>query len=183
MNYTQTRQALQSLWGTHPAAPKFTQEDKAITSACYFRVLYKYSLHDVLHAIDKACRKNPTFIPSAFEIESNVSKTLPWEQYITNKYIELDSKYKDKEFCSMKDYYKALSLKNTADSEEMRNLYNDTCMEILERIDINERLAVMRNEFYAKAEAYYDKRESNRANADLVQMGLCDTSEYISCLE
>ena len=62
MNLSQTRQVLSYLWTTHPSAPKLTDDDKMRSVASYFRVLYRFAIDDVLDAVDKACRKSPSFV-------------------------------------------------------------------------------------------------------------------------
>ena len=92
MNIAQTRQVMAYLWATHPSAPKYTDDDKARTIASYFRVLYKYSVNDVLAAVDAVCADKPTFIPSAYEIETKCVKTVNVDLYLSNKYHELGKK-------------------------------------------------------------------------------------------
>ena len=65
MNIEQTRQVLTYIWSTHPCAPKLEGDGKTATIASYFRILYKYSIEDVLEAVDRVCRESAAFIPSA----------------------------------------------------------------------------------------------------------------------
>lgn len=92
MNIAQTKQVLSYIWSTHPSAPKYSDEGKTRIIASYFRVLYKYSVNDVLAAVDAVCSDKPTFIPSAYEIEAKCQKTVNVEFYLPNRYHELGKK-------------------------------------------------------------------------------------------
>ena len=89
MNIAQTKQILSYIWSTHPSAPKYSDEGKTRIIASYFRVLYKYSVNDVLAAIDAVCADKPTFIPSAYEIEAKCEKSVYVDAYLPRKYHEL----------------------------------------------------------------------------------------------
>lgn len=90
MNINECRQCLSYIYSTHPNAPTLTKEDKTRMVAAYFRVLYKYTLNDVLSAIDRFCQDKPSYIPTAYEIESRVVKTLDIERFLPAEYWQLD---------------------------------------------------------------------------------------------
>ena len=165
MNLNQCRQALTYLWGTHPAAPRFTDADKAITTASYFRVLHKYSLQDVLNAIDKACRENHTFIPSAYEIETKVVKTTNWEKYITDEYRELNDTYPEFAGCGMCEIYHFMAL-----SLDDPDKYKSDIEKIQARMDIDTKLYQLEREYMAKANVDYDREQCNAAHNDLKRL-------------
>lgn len=91
MNLQQTSSVLSYIWSTHPNAPKYTDEDKMRIVAAYFRILYKYDINDVMIAVDEACRKNPAFIPTAYEIESvcEKCKTIDLERFLPPDYLDI----------------------------------------------------------------------------------------------
>lgn len=97
MNIAQTRQVMSYIWATHPNAPRYTDEDKIRTVAAYFKVLYKYSIQDVLSAVDSVCSDNPTFIPSAYEIKAKCEKHVCIEKYLPKEYYVLEKSLEDKE--------------------------------------------------------------------------------------
>lgn len=86
MNIAQTQQVLSYIWSTHPSAPKYSDEGKTRIIASYFRILYKYSIDDVLEAVDRVCRESATFIPSAYEIEAKCTKHVDIEAYLSSEY-------------------------------------------------------------------------------------------------
>ena len=86
MNISQTQQVLSYIWSTHPSAPKYSDEGKTRIIASYFRILYKYSIDDVLEAVDRVCRESSTFIPSAYEIEAKCTKHVDIEAYLSSEY-------------------------------------------------------------------------------------------------
>lgn len=97
MNIAQTRQVMAYLWATHPSAPKYIDDDKARTIASYFRVLYKYSIEDVLEAVDRVCRESATFIPSAYEIEAKCTRHVDVEYYLPDEYHKVLQRLEDAE--------------------------------------------------------------------------------------
>lgn len=97
MNIAQTRQVMAYIWSTHPSAPKYSNDDKVRTVAAYFRVLYKYALSDVLAAVDAVCLENPTFTPSAYEIEAKCEKRVNVDYYLPEQYHTLGRMIHDME--------------------------------------------------------------------------------------
>lgn len=85
MNIAQTRQVLTYIWSTHPNAPKLEGDGKTAIIASYFRVLYKYSIDDVLDAVDRVCHES-AFIPSAYEIEAKCTKHVEIGAYLSSEY-------------------------------------------------------------------------------------------------
>lgn len=172
MNFIQTKQALQYLWGTHPAAPRFDDTDKNVAAISYFRVLYMYSLPDVLDAIDRACRKSPSFIPSAFEVEENVYKTLDVDSYIDKeKYKKLDQVHHEYKDCGMSDYYREAIAANCATDPAIKKVHQQACDAIQERIDIDIKLHNLYRQAEREAEIAYDARQKNISFSDLKQLG------------
>ena len=90
MNLSQTCQVLSYLAATHPNFPKYTPEDKQRVAVSYFRILYRFSLHDVLDAVDAACRKSRPFLPCVYDIEHEICTSLDLEKYLTAEYYELE---------------------------------------------------------------------------------------------
>ena len=89
MNISQTQQVLSYIWSTHPSAPKYSDDGKTRIIASYFRVLYKYSIDDVLDAVDRVCHESPTFIPSAYEIEKQCHKTVDVDMFLPPEFSGL----------------------------------------------------------------------------------------------
>lgn len=85
MNLTQTRQVLSYIAATHPNFPKYTDEDRQRIAIAYFRLFWKYSVNDVMAAVDVACRKARPYIPSAYDIEAEIKPqyqtTMPESEY------------------------------------------------------------------------------------------------------
>lgn len=189
MNIEQTRQILSYIWSTHPSSPKYTDSDKARTIAAYFRVLYKYAINDVLAAVDAVCLANPTFIPSAYEIEAKCQKTVNVDFYLPKRYHELDKEiYKAEQFRNEKkpEYQKAfdersrilgnaiISLMDKGQKELLRNRLEplERTIEDFENICAGiKALKQEREELYIQAtwKAYedYDSAQAQMAKKDL----------------
>lgn len=90
MNISECRQVLSYIYSTHPNAPSLSSEDKTRMVAAYFRVLYKFTLNDIMYAIDRIGKTKPSFIPTAYEIEEAVTPTLDINLYLTDEYWKLD---------------------------------------------------------------------------------------------
>ena len=97
MNIEQTRQVLTYIWSTHPSAPKLEGDGKTATIASYFRILYKYSIEDVLEAVDRVCRESAAFIPSAYEIEAKCTRHVDVEYYLPDEYHKVSQRLEDAE--------------------------------------------------------------------------------------
>lgn len=90
MNLAQTCQVLSYLAATHPNFPKYTPEDKQRVAVSYFRILYRFSLSDVLNAVDAACRKARPFLPCVYDIEHEICKSIDVEKFLTAEYYDLE---------------------------------------------------------------------------------------------
>lgn len=155
---------LSYIYSTHPNAPALTQDDKTRMVAAYFRILSKYTLQDVLSAVDIYCREKHSFIPTPYEIESKVCRTLDVEQYLPQKYWDLDKELYQ---------YKATNL--YALQSEIRSKYRLTQDEIEreklkaefeeceKRKVINIKLAEMYREAEIKAIEAYEALCANHA--------------------
>lgn len=88
MNLTQTRHVLSYIAATHPNFPKYSDEDRQRVALSYFRILWKYNIHDVLDAVDNASRKTRPYVPSVYDIESEISPS--YEIHLPDEYYQLD---------------------------------------------------------------------------------------------
>ena len=171
MNIAQTRQVMSYLWATHPGAPKYTDDDKARTIASYFRVLYKYSIEDVLDAVDRVCRKSATFIPSAYEIEAACHKRPNVAPFLPREYHELDAQYKEFEFCYYQDLILARSKLELADTDAEKAECQRQFDGIRARMEIDERMHEIYNTALARATEAYDRAQAQLAHKDLCSLG------------
>ena len=171
MNIAQTRQVMAYLWATHPSAPKYTDEDKARTIASYFRVLYKYAIEDVLDAVDRVCKKSPSFIPSAYEIETACYKSPNVEPFLPQEYHELDAQYKEFEFCHYPDLILARSKLELAETDDEKAECQRQFDGIRTRMEIEERMHEIYNTALARATEAYDRAQAQLAHNDLCSLG------------
>lgn len=171
MNIAQTRQIMSYIWSTHPSAPKFSDEDKVRTIASYFRVLYKFSIEDVLDAIDRVCRKSPTFIPSAYEIEAACVKTPNVEAFLPNEYHELDAQYKEYQFCVYQDLIRAECDMETAENDEDKKKAKLRFDGIRARMNIDDKLTEIYHHASMQAIEAYDAEQVQVARHDLRALG------------
>ena len=198
MNIAQTRQVMAYIWATHPSAPKYTDDDKARTVASYFRVLCKYSVDDVMAAVDIICRESPTFIPSAYEIEKKCTKTVKVDAFLPREYYEVMDRLDDADnrraiLCAeyeaafrerdkiMREYASVSFADETRQNERLEE-YRQKCAPFETVIDrycemsaecrhLKERL----NELYYRAtwaaQDAYDREQSQLAHNDLCALG------------
>ncbi|MBQ9396012.1 MAG: hypothetical protein IJU23_10960 [Proteobacteria bacterium] len=198
MNITQTRQVLSYIWSTHPSAPKYTGEDKVRTVAAYFRVLYQYSVEDVMEAVDRICRESPTFIPSAYEIEKRCTKHINVEAYLPREYEVLGDRLEDAEekrlalkddyqaaFCARTEIMREYGSKEFLDEAKQaarREEYREKCApheavieQYSEISDECGRLKARRDELLSRAtwaaQDAYDKQQTQLAHKDLCSLG------------
>lgn len=171
MNIAQTRQVMAYLWATHPSAPKYTDDDKARTIASYFRVLYKYSIEDVLDAVDRVCKKSPSFIPSAYEIETACYKSPNVEPFLPQEYHELDAQYKEFEFSHYPDLILARSKLELAETDDEKAECQRQFDGIRARMDIEVRMHDIYDRALSKAINDYDRQQADNASHDLRMLG------------
>lgn len=78
------------LWGTHPNAPRQTQDERDNTIAAYFYALWDYSIQDAMAGAHAACIERPGFVPTAYEIRAKCVKTydMPWQDSIRAEMLE-----------------------------------------------------------------------------------------------
>lgn len=171
MNLSQTRQVLSYLWTTHPSAPKLTDDDKMRSVASYFRVLYRFAIDDVLDAVDKACRKSPSFVPSAYEIEAECAKNPNVEPYLPREYYELDEQFKEYACCYYQDLYLAQSQRDLAETDEEREKCQKRVDGIRARMDIEVRMHDIYDRALSKAINDYDRQQADNASHDLRMLG------------
>ena len=193
MNIAQTQQVLSYIWSTHPSAPKYSDEGKTRIIASYFRILYKYSIDDVLEAVDRVCRESATFIPSAYEIEAKCTKHVDIEAYLSSEYELVlerlekaearrrefeplyDSAFKqrsellgNKIYSFMSDDEKAALATKVAPFEAVIAKYSDL-------LDECQQLKARKEELYNRAswEACdaYDRAQAQMAHNDLCSLG------------
>lgn len=193
MNIAQTRQVLTYIWSTHPSAPKLEGDGKTATIASYFRILYKYSIEDVLEAVDHVCRESATFIPSAYEIEAKCTRHVDVEAYLSREYEMISERLEEAEaqrlayepeydrafkaradllngqiFSFMSDEQKAELAAQIAPFETIIDKYHELSAE-------SQRLRDRKDELYHRAEweAYdaYDRTQSQLAHKDLCSLG------------
>ena len=171
MNIAQTRQVMAYLWATHPSAPKYTDDDKVRTIASYFRVLYGYSLEDVLDAVDRVCKKSPSFIPSAYEIEAACQKSANVEAFLPKEYHELDAQYKEFAYCYYQDLILARNEIEIAKTEEERAKAQARFDGIKARMAIEEKMHELYKAASYFAEEAYDRTQAQLAHNDLCSLG------------
>ena len=171
MNIAQTRQVMAYLWATHPSAPKFTDDDKMRTIASYFRVLYKYSIEDVLDAVDRVCKKSPSFIPSAYEIEVACYKRPNVEPYLPMEYHDLNAQYKEFEYCHYQDLILARNKLELAETDEEKAEFQRQFDGIRARMEIEERMHEIYDAASARATDAYDREQAQLAHKDLCSLG------------
>lgn len=87
MNIRQTAQILAYIASTHPNYPRYTDEDKQRVVMAYFRLLWPYSITDVMEAVDKASRKSRPYPPGAYDIEAEITPHYETDKYIDNARI------------------------------------------------------------------------------------------------
>lgn len=171
MNIDQTRQVLSYLWATHPNAPKLTANDKTRTIAAFFRVLYKFTQSDVLNAVDKACERAPSYIPSAYEIAGVCVKTCDTDQFLPDEYKAL-AKENEGNFYREYELRNALNALKQARSEDERAACEEKYNTISAWIDRDERMSELFRRAAEAAEKYYDASCMSEARADLCNLRL-----------
>lgn len=171
MNIAQTRQVMAYIWATHPSAPKYTDDDKVRTIASYFRVLYGYSLEDVLDAVDRVCKKSPSFIPSAYEIEAACQKSANIEAFLPKEYHELDAQYKEFAYCHYQDLILARNEIELAETDADRAKAQARFDGIRARMEIEERMHEIYKTALARATEAYDRAQAQLAHNDLCSLG------------
>lgn len=87
MNIRQTGQVLAYIASTHPNYPRYTDEDKQRVVMAYFRLLWPYSINDVMEAVDKASRKSRPYPPGAYDIEAEITPHYETAKYLDNARI------------------------------------------------------------------------------------------------
>lgn len=158
MNLQQTCAVLSYLAATHPNFPKYTPEDKQRVAASYFRILYKYSLQDVLNAVDCACRRSRPFLPCVYDIEYHINLSLDIERYLSSGYYDLERELSD---------LKALS------SAEIHAMTYDQLNDYIADIKSHETIITqLREEAYDMALYEYEKRESDLSLDDRKKLGM-----------
>lgn len=193
MNIEQTRQVLTYIWSTHPSAPKLEGDGKTATIASYFRILYKYSIEDVLEAVDRVCRESVTFIPSAYEIEAKCTRHVDVSAYLSMEYEMVSERLEEAEaqrlayepeydrafkqraellggqiFSFMSDDEKSELAAKVAPFDAVMAKYSDL-------LDECRQLRARKEELYSRAswEAYdtYDRTQAQLAHKDLCSLG------------
>ena len=170
MNINETRHALSYLYSTHPHAPTLNPGDKTRMVYAFFRVLYKYSLNDVIDGIDRACEKSTQFIPSAYEIERNVEKSIDITQFLPEEYNEIIEKLGNYRYENLYDrLYKVVRKARAVDDETEKKRLEYEAEKIQSFIDLNERAnSMMIAE--SKALTDYDNMQTTIAAGDLIQL-------------
>lgn len=171
MNIEQTRQVMSYIWATHPSAPKYTDNDKVRTIASYFRVLYGYSLEDVLDAVDRVCKQSPSFIPSAYEIEAACHKSADVDAFLPKEYHELDAQYKEYAYCYYQDLILARNEIELATTYADRDKAQARFDGIKARMAIEEKMNELYKQASYDAEEAYDRAQAQLAHNDLCSLG------------
>lgn len=166
MNLAQTCQVLSYLAATHPNFPKYTPEDKQRVAVSYFRILYRFSLPDVLDAVDAACRRARPFLPCVYDIEHEVAPTLHYEKYLTAEYYDLERELNE--------------LKSLSDIE-LRALNDDDFQSYLADIQSHEvRITNIREKAFELAEYEYEHQEAELSLPDRQKLGMMHYDNTIS---
>lgn len=180
MNFQQARQVLSYLWSTHPSAPRIDDNDKARIITSFFRVLYRYSLEDVMDAVDKACRKTPSFLPSAYEIESCCTKRPNVDAFLPQEYFELDSRYKEYEGCYFNELCRARAARALAQNDDEREQCDTRIDGIIERINIETQMHDIYERAYVAALEEYERKQAEMASEDLRFLGFEQLAKSLS---
>lgn len=167
MNINECRQCLSYIYSTHPNSPTLTNEDKTRMVAAYFRILYKYTLADVLGAIDRFCKDKPSFIPTAYEIESCVVKTLDVDKFLPSEYWQLDKElyqYKAENiYCLQAELRIKYRLSESEQEKEELKKEFENCEK---RLEIEKRLAELYDSAEQQASNVYNKQCEIRAGIE-----------------
>lgn len=187
MNIAQTRQVMAYLWATHPSAPKYTDDDKARTIASYFRVLHRYSIEDVLEAVDRVCRESPTFIPSAYEIEAKCTRHVDIEAYLSSEYVlvlerleKAEARRREFEPLFESAFKQRSNLLGSLDAEKAELAakvapFDEVIEQYHDMIDECRHLKARKEELYTRASLAanddYDRAQAQLAHKDLCALG------------
>lgn len=172
MNINECRQCLSYIYATHPNAPALNADDKTRMVAAYFRVLYKYTLNDVLSAIDRFCQNKPSFIPTAYEIESGIVKTLDIKRFLPDEYWQLDKELYQYKAENIYSIQADLRVKYRLATDELEKEKLKAEFENCEkRQEIDKRRAELYSEAEKKALIYYNELCINSAGLEGVNHG------------
>lgn len=158
MNLQQTCTVLSYLAATHPNFPKYTPEDKQRVAASYFRILYKYSLQDVLNAVDQASRHSRPFLPCVYDIEHYITITLNIEKHLSSEYYDIERELWDL---------------NAISPEELHAMTYDQLNDYIADIKSHETIITqLREEAYDRALYEYEIRENLLSLDDRKKLGM-----------
>ena len=124
-----------------------------------------------MDAIDKACKKSPSFIPSAYEIEAECVKSPNVEAFLPREYHELDKQYKEFEYCGYTDLIRARNEIDLAQNDEERGKALNRFGGIKARMEIEEKMHDIYNDAYSRAIEAYDRKQTLIARNDLCSIG------------
>ena len=171
MNISQTRSVLTYMWATHPCTAKLDDDSKNAIIASYFRVLYKYSMNDVLDAVDRACRVSSPFLPSAYEIDAKCVKNPNVDAFLPPEYYELDKQFSEFKHDYLPELYLAESNCKHAKTDDEREEFQRQVDGIRARIGIEEQMRKIYRHAEALATEVYDREQIQMAQADLCALG------------
>lgn len=161
MNLLQTRQVLSYLAATHPNFPKYSPEDRTRVALSYFRLLWRYNVHDVMDAVDRTCRKTRPFVPTLYDIEAEITPSYDVEGFLSDEYYEYEEK-----------------LENLRASSDDYNSYQEWHNAITK---CKTEMLLLREVAFHHAEAAYVTRELELSKADrqIVDMQEKETKDAI----
>lgn len=152
MSIDETKIVLSYIYSTHINAPKLSKEDKQRVVMSFYRILYKYSMCDVMTAIDKACANDKGFVPTPYDIEKNIKISIDVTKFLPAEYYKLDAECADLKYENLyKIYYEARAENEVLHTEESKKKLE----RIKRRIEINETIAPMYTSAIHEAERYY----------------------------
>ena len=163
MDINETKQALSYIYSTHLNAPKLSADDKKRVVMSYFRVLYKYSLHDVLCGIDKASGTDKGFVPTPYDIEKCIDISINPDLFLPDEYFTLDSECAEYKGVSLPAlYYQARAEYNLAENTQDKENLGEVLRRIKRRMEINQIIIPMFSKAVQDAEDYYFSTNSQK---------------------
>lgn len=152
MSIDETKIVLSYIYSTHINAPKLSKEDKQRVVMSFYRILYKYSMSDVMSSVDVTCASDKGFVPTPYEIEKNIKISIDVSKFLPAEYYKLDAECADLKYENLyRLYYEA-----RAENEVLQTDESQKKMErIKRRIEINEKIAPMYTNAIHEAERHY----------------------------
>ena len=171
MNLLETRLLLSEAWTLYPSAPRLTPEEKKLTALSWFRTLYEYSYQDARSAFQRAAKKTPRFMPSAFEVLSEcVETTIDLDDFLTSEEKKLSTqKFEYTQKFSDNPFIEIACLKSARDHAEDDDERATLTKEIVENIktyNLEQQLFSAREAARRNARSLYHQREIMNAAAD-----------------